>query len=499
MLKELFLTILLLEQINLQNTMPPTNGKTPTQKSQPIDLLNLSSNWNGNGVSFITPGRIKLLSDKLKNQCGSVTTFTQIPGGQDWMMRYKIKLQCPRPSQDLGVAVWITNTDPRVSQLDYNYDKYSSTFGMIPSLRGLMILYTHNSINVGFYNSKNVRREDLLYRSKNCKVFASEDSEIEVLVKYTNANNLGIFAVDRKTGQEKKCVQFNEILKFENVFLSASGSDMDGNCSAEINGMHFLPKNNNFQFVSLNQKVKGDAFFANFAKSENTENHQKWTSYHKNFELMREHTKILANELLEFADKNEKEILSDLKNNGNEQMAQIDDAISIVEKEARALQALGNFVTSDKSVVKEHLGGLFDQMITWLTEMTTSFERVDMETEKMHKNILNIGINEKIEELIKKTGDIGEKLESILSKTVATKDKNLLNKDTTSKFKKWFKKIGNLAKKSTSNLKSDTNEGMSSMKLIGIGLLAGVSIFIFIMFIFVYLKIKKANHHKRIL
>lgn len=498
MLKNILLILNLLTCINLQNTVPP-NQKAPPAPSKPIDLLKLSSNWKGNGVSFITPGHIKLLSDKLKSQCGTISTFTQMPGGQDWMLRYKIKLDCVKPSQDLGVAFWVTNTDPRVNPLDYSYEKYSSNFGMVSSLRGLMVLYTHNNVNVGFFNNKNIRREDLLYRSKNCKVFQSEDNEVEILIKYTNANNLGVFVVDRKTGQEKKCLQFNEILKFENVFLTASGSDLDGNCSAGITGMQFLPKVNSFQFVENDKKVAGDAFFSNFQDTKNSDNHKQWQSYHNNFELMRENTKVLATELLEFADKNEKEILTDLTSNGNEQLSQIDSAILIVENEARALQALGNFVTSDKTKSKQHLGDLFDQMITWLTEMTQSFERVDIETDKMHKNILNIGVNEKIEELIQKTASISDKLDSILKKTIVGKQKNSIGKDTTGMFNKWFKRIGKLAKQSTKDLKNDSEKSMSNLKLVGVGLLGGVSLFIFILFVFVYLKIKKANHHKRIL
>ena len=63
---------------------------------------------------------------------------------------------------------------------------------------------------------------------------------------------------------------------------------------------------------------------------------------------MREDMKIVANELLIFADKNEKEMVSDFQSEMDKQIENLDNALEIIEKEASALQALGNFVSADK-------------------------------------------------------------------------------------------------------------------------------------------------------
>lgn len=63
---------------------------------------------------------------------------------------------------------------------------------------------------------------------------------------------------------------------------------------------------------------------------------------------MREDMKVVAKELLVFADKNEKEMVSDFQAEMDKQIESLDLALDIIEKEASALQALGNYVSEDK-------------------------------------------------------------------------------------------------------------------------------------------------------
>ena len=68
-----------------------------------------------------------------------------------------------------------------------------------------MVLYSHDSINVGYYNSKNLTREDLLYGSKNCKIYTNQSNTVRVLIRYSDFSNLSVYFIDPKTGQENLC------------------------------------------------------------------------------------------------------------------------------------------------------------------------------------------------------------------------------------------------------------------------------------------------------
>ncbi len=162
--------------------------------------------------------------------------------------------------------------------------------------------------------------------------------------------------------------------------------------------------------------------------------------------MSREHSKLLAKELMVFADKNEKEIVSDFKSGIQTQMNDIDNAIYIIEKEAAALQTLGDYVSRDKKDVNDHLGTLFDQMLTWLTQMEKSFQTVDTETKKMHDTIQNFGINDKLNKIILKTSTVTDKLNSILYKTQFTKQNNTLKSIDENVFNDWYSKVKKMNK-----------------------------------------------------
>ena len=63
---------------------------------------------------------------------------------------------------------------------------------------------------------------------------------------------------------------------------------------------------------------------------------------------MREDAKIMANELLKFADKNEKEIAQEFKERMQQQIQKSDVTLEIIEKEAQTIQSLSDYTTSDK-------------------------------------------------------------------------------------------------------------------------------------------------------
>ncbi len=206
MIKTTLFSLLLIGTLISQNNENAQGPGAPPDNFKSLEMSNLCSNWIGNGVSFITPKTMHILTRKIQQQVGSLVTYTKMPGGANWMLNSNIILDCINYSHDMGVALWITANNPKTPILSYTFKNYAPTFGMIPDIRGLMVLYTHNAINVGFYNKQALTRDDLLFKSKSCKIYGNEDKMVQIRVKYSNFNNLGVYTVDTKTGIERLCV-----------------------------------------------------------------------------------------------------------------------------------------------------------------------------------------------------------------------------------------------------------------------------------------------------
>lgn len=78
--------------------------------------------------------------------------------------------------------------------------------------------------------------------------------------------------------------------------------------------------------------------------------------------------------------------------------------------------------------------------------METSFSQVDEQTQLMHDSIINIGINEKMEEMINKSEKVSAKLNSVLKKSKFASQNNPLGQMDKKEFKDWVTKLNELGK-----------------------------------------------------
>lgn len=65
----------------------------------------LKSNWGANGVGYILPGKMKILTKKVTNQVSSLFTYTPMPGGANWMLDYALNVECQERTEDFGIAI----------------------------------------------------------------------------------------------------------------------------------------------------------------------------------------------------------------------------------------------------------------------------------------------------------------------------------------------------------------------------------------------------------
>lgn len=469
---------------------------TTRAESGQIDLLQLKSNWSGNGMAVLYPGAMKLLTQKINQQAGAMSTITQMPAGDTWEMDIDFKIACEGDASDLGVGFWLTLNDPKVSPLDYKFEAVSATYGMPPSVDGLGMIYANKSMYAGLMRSERVTRGDLLYRSKTCKVYVEEGKHVRFKVKYRH-KVLGVYALEQKEKVESLCVQFTDVQNFGNFFVSASASTDMGKCTIDVNRFALSQPEKLFQIIDEKDKKAGDPFFALFPDMEKTKHYNSWEEYNNMFKLYRENSKILAQELLEFADINQKEMNTKITKEINQQIDKVTKAIDIIGKEAQQLESLSNYVEQDKKQTTASVEDLADQVIQWLNQMDEAYNTVDAETKRIHEVLSKLNISDKITTMIGKSENVVNALNSLLFKARDFTTDNALNSIDHEDIKYWDDQLNVVKNQLTDSIKKSSNT--STFKTIAYGFLAFIAGVIFVAFGYMYWKIQKAIRHKRIL
>ena len=67
-----------------------------------------------------------------------------------------------------------------------------------------MVLLNKKEIKVGVYKTESLSKDMLLFNSQTCKIHLDEDN-IEIRLKYSNSQVLGIYTVDKKNKHEYLC------------------------------------------------------------------------------------------------------------------------------------------------------------------------------------------------------------------------------------------------------------------------------------------------------
>ena len=471
------------------------NGKT---ESGDMDLLKLKSNWNGNGIAVIYPGAMKLLTQKINQQAGVLSTITQIPAGESWELEVSLKILCEGEASDLGVGLWLTFNDPKMSSLDYNFETVAGTYGMIPSIDGLGLVYTNRSLFTSLMRSERVSRSDLIYRSKSCKIYIQDNQNIKFKVKY-RSKVLGVYALEHKEKIETMCMQYTEVENFHNFYVSASASTQLGKCTIDINKMLVKQPQNLFQLVDEKDKKEGDPFFAYFSDLQKTKSVKRWEAYNTMFQQYRESSILLAKELLEFADTNQKELTNKITRDLKTQIEKVSKAIEVIGMEAQQIESLSDFIEQDKKQINSSVDDLSDQIIEWLNQMEESYASVDEETKRIYDTLNDININDKINTIISKSESVVEALNSLLFKARDFTNDNPLNQLKTDDIEYWDDRLKDVKNQINDEVKRSTSKNASSLKSIAYGFLITVAGLIFLAFGFMYWKIQKAIRLKRIL
>lgn len=200
----------------LVNAAPPGNSQT-----YEYNLLKLKSFWKGVGSSVAYPGKILLTSDKLKEQRGFISSYEATELTDYFSMT--INLNFHITNKESRQSLFFSLTQDSVSP-----GPFGPTFNILPLpevFTGLMI-YVKNfdTMHVGTFESKTFNENELLSRSKVCKISQKENGLLSFQIEYS-VGKLSVLLLENQDGSFRPCAQFSSFKFSTPLYISTGAAD----------------------------------------------------------------------------------------------------------------------------------------------------------------------------------------------------------------------------------------------------------------------------------
>ena len=469
-----------------------------------VELLKLKTHWVGMGVAVLYPGQLKLLSNKLEKQAGLMTSYNLFPAGDFWDLKGKLQLSCKRVNDvdpndnDFGIGVFLTKNNPRTSASDYSFSSASGVFGMAPGIEGLSLIFNRNNLYTGLFKTSEATRDEIVNRSKVCKAFLQKSGELHFSVKY-RSKVLGVYIGEEKEQFEHLCYQFTDITDFGEFFLTVSASDKNSGCSAQLADLKIETAFSDYQFVDNDQKKAEEFTFSLFKETDNTKRRLEFDHFHKVYDFYRDNAKLFAQSLLTFADYNEKEVVHEVKANIQKTEKAIDDAISIIELEARQIEALNSLLGSERRAVTSDVNETLEQILKWLATMDGMFDKVDSETQTIHSMLAALNFDERLESLVSKVQRVGDSLNKAITTTKVIMKPSKMDDLDINQILDWKTDVNSFQEKVNEKITQKAEKKLNQLTQFFVWLLAAIAVSVLVAFLVIYCKIQKAIRNKRML
>lgn len=460
-----------------------------------LDLLRLKSHWDGNGVGFVLPGSLTLLSNKLVEQTSLLTSHNFLQAGKKWSITAEFFLKCrvldfvDKTKNDFGIGLFLTNDHPKSDISNYNHENFRNMFGMTDKFKGVALIFFKNNLYVHQKEYSSLSRVDLFSASHVCKAYLEKKSQISLRLNF-NSGILSIYISEHGENNEVLCqtlpIKSGEL---ENFYISISAADKQSKCEAKCTNLKLTADLGNFVIVPNAQKRFEDSFYSFFDAQMST------THFKKVLDFQKESENILSNQILRFADLNQKEVVSEIENELASVENLIESGINVTEEEARQIELLESVINIERTRFKNDTENVADELLTWLTEMEQEFEKVDEKSALLEQELSKIEIGSKFIDLIAKTQKMKNELEEVLQKSdlMANSEVNFINPEH---FEDLSKKMEQFVQNLTANEKNtDGNKnkrGKYSLLIVIFSIWA-------IVICIIFSKIKKVSHQKRII
>ena len=468
-----------------------------------VNLLNLKNHWDGHGVGVLYPKTLRLLTSKTLKQTSLFSTFNRIPGGDNWEIKLKINHNCKKNEigrDDNGFVIWLPKNKIYVDTENFTFDKYHELFGMVNYFKGLMVLYYKNNLYVAFFDHKEdviLTRDDILDGAKICKIRKDDENNILLKIRYKD-NTLGIYSNDVEGREDDLCIQYPDLIDFKMFNLSVSASDWQSFCDVKIKQMDLF-SSMKIMFKDSEDKLPIDKSFAYFSENDRkiSGHRERYDNFRKYIESNMVTAKILSKKLLEFADKNEKELMNDIRDTFARNIDTVDKALEIISIESQMLQNLGTNLVEDKKKFKGDMEEVFDSLMGWFKQVDDSYNKVEEQTKLLYESVININIEKSFSEIVSHSDKILKNVDNVLNKIKKLKEKSGNKKaGGMNLVRHWKKELKRIKKKHSIKR---LERKMLSFKNFGMLIIGFVGMVVLGTFGCILCKIIMASRHKRIL
>lgn len=466
--------------------------RAQAMETDAFSLLNLKSHWIGNGMSHFAHGIIRVLSSKLDEQCGQVSSYLPLPGGKSWTLRATFSLQCEQPTES-GLSLVLSQANLIQPHQDYSCETYASSFGAYSNIKGVAMTLYKDTVYVAYLEDDTAGVEQLLDWGTPCKTAQNTQMrDVSLIVRY-RGGNLSVYLFDALTNSETLCRQFVDLPFLEEFYLTVAGSARGRGCSGTLSHADFISAAKPV-FIAEEFKKPNTPEFAVFQNF--TSKNYNLQHFYQAYSRHREHAKILAQELLSFADKNEKEVGDDLSASYNGYLGNLTASLEVIERETRQISALSSLLLENRHTKYQQSGEVLNSLLLWLEDVEKVYDTTMNSTRRIYEGVKDFTFDTQLATMMNHTDSILSGLKGLFKQAmegVSQGEDVTLQED-------WTSKLGSFAEKFNTTLKQKlSHDPSSALQNLGMVLLSGLAVLIFFAFGYLYWKVKRAAEFKRIL
>ena len=185
------------------------------------NLLKLKSYWRGLGSAVAYPGKFLLTSDKLKQQRGLLANHEPTDFSDYFEMTININYHVNNKESRQSLLFALTKASIFPGQFPAGFN----IFPLAPEFSGFIIyIKDFDTMHVGSFESANFNENELLSRSKLCKISQRDSGFIQFKINYLKGK-INIQIIDNQDGSIRPCIQISGF-QFENpLHATVAGSD----------------------------------------------------------------------------------------------------------------------------------------------------------------------------------------------------------------------------------------------------------------------------------
>ena len=209
-------------------------------------------------------------------------------------------------------------------------------------------------------------------------------------------------------------------------------------------------------------KKLGDGKFAYWSDGFNESQIDKINSFKEMAEYMYDNSKIYAEELLNLADQNPKQLKQSIARDATDYSTRLKKAVEVIALESDQVDALGWVLIEHKNTQKKNLESLFRLILNLLDQIDDSFDSADAHTLKILNAVSTLNYESMAQDMVTQTETLLSGIKKLNSKaSLMTKDKRLDFLDDEIAMNDWKDYFRDLGKKTTESIqKNQYNKSM---------------------------------------